>query len=555
MLDLTVARLGRRAALVGLGGGAVALAAACAPAAPAPTAKPAASAAAPTAAGAAPAASPKPAASAVASPAAAPAANIRPGGTLRAAQIGDVSSLLPHSTGIQTDTMWQIFDRLTWYDDNVVAQPGLAESWDISPDQKTMKFNLRKGVTFHNGREFTSEDVKRNLNWAANEPKTAGTSPSITAQAKYFTTVQTPDKNTIVLGMDVARPGIFDAFEFLNIADPAFTEGKTGAPSVVGTGPFQLAEYEQGVRMRLVKNKNYWMTGRPYFDEVTVQIMPDAQAMVAQLEAGALDLVDRAPIRDLLRLKETGRYDALVSTANINIVYQNVKYAPLANKLVRQALSYALDRKRFAQTTYSGLAQPRAIPFAPGAPAYDEAKANAQAFDLDKAKALMAQAGSTGFDIDMIWNASLTDLRTLAELYQADLAKIGIKATPKPMEPAAFLDTSTNVTFNGIALSTAPGVDLSTAKTLELRAFNQASNGSAYTSPAWSQLVSQVQVEVDPAKQKTLYTQVNDFMLDECFTMTVCGNAAINSLFASKVKGVRFTKFTGLSYTNAGFSA
>jgi peptide/nickel transport system substrate-binding protein len=101
--------------------------------------------------------------------------------------------------------------RLITYDDKLVPQPQLAESWDFSTDAKQLKLNLRKGVQFHTGREFTSNDVKYNLLRVRDVKIAAGT---FTNQSKWFTTIDTPDKYTVLLSSDQPRPLVFDFLEY-----------------------------------------------------------------------------------------------------------------------------------------------------------------------------------------------------------------------------------------------------------------------------------------------------------------------------------------------------
>ena len=146
----------------------------------------------------------------------------------------------------------------------------LAESWELSSDSRQIKLNLRKGVTWHSGREFTSDDVKWNMEWVRN-PKIA--SGALVGQSNWFNVIETPDKHTIILKSDEPRPAVFDFFEVFNIIDREVAEGPNANATVGGTGPFSWAEWTSGVRIRLVKNKNYWASGKPYLDEVHV---PDA---------------------------------------------------------------------------------------------------------------------------------------------------------------------------------------------------------------------------------------------------------------------------------------
>ena len=387
--------ISRRSALRLLGSTAgVALAAACAPApqAPAPTPMPAAP---PTSVPPAAAAPTLPPAAAVVVTQAPQSASPQPrsGGTLRAALTADLPNLDPHiNTTTAHENLFLAFDRIIQYDDQLHPQPMLAESWDLSTDLRQIKFNLRKGVQWHTGREFTSDDVKWNL-LRVRDPK----SPSVgfRNQSNWFTTIETPDKNSIILKSEQPRPALFDLFEYLNIIDPLTMEGPEAKLKAVGTGPFVFSEWAQGDHILLTKNRNYWQTGRPYLDglqanvrdiqaEVRVSIVKDAQAMVAQLEGGAVDLIKAPPLRDAARLKADTQYKVVTHPASAQHFQQGVNtlVPPLDNKKVRQALNYALDRKRFSDTALLGTGQPIALPWLPSSPAIMLCKRSCQAESL-----------------------------------------------------------------------------------------------------------------------------------------------------------------------------
>ena len=234
----TISSLSRRSALrlVTLSaGGALLAACGVAPVAP-PTAAPTPAAAkppAPTAvATAAPTTAPAaaPTATVAAVPASAPAPQVKTGGTLRFAATADIPNLDGHQrSATLTDTVWTAYDRLTQYDANGKVQPMLAESWDVTPDYKQVKFNLRKGVQFHTGRELTSDDVKWNI-LRVRDPKVG--SGSYVTWSNWFTSIETPDKNTIVLTTDASRPSMFDFFEWLNILDPGHHAGAGRADEI-----------------------------------------------------------------------------------------------------------------------------------------------------------------------------------------------------------------------------------------------------------------------------------------------------------------------------------
>ena len=196
--------------------------------------------------------------------------------------------------------IWLGYDSLVRYDSQLKPQPMLAESWDLSSDFKRIKFNLRKGVQFHSGRELTSDDAKYTL-LRVRQPNVGA---QFTNMSKWWTAIDTPDKYTLELTSDQPRPAMFDLFDTLNIVNKEITDNPDLVVKTSGsTGPFKFVEYVQGQHIRWTKNPNYWQSGQPYLDEVLVQFIGDAQSMVVQFESGALDVVDVPPARDALRLE------------------------------------------------------------------------------------------------------------------------------------------------------------------------------------------------------------------------------------------------------------
>jgi peptide/nickel transport system substrate-binding protein len=528
-----------------LGAGAGLLAAcmppAAAPTAPAPTAKPAAApttapAAAPTTA---PAGAPTQVTVAAPTAAAKPAAQPKPGGTLRVGMVGDIARIDGHllSTG---NVSWAPFDRLIEYDESSKPNPMLAESWELNSDSSQIKLNLRKGVTWHSGREFTSDDVKWNLEWVRN-PKIA--SGALVGQSNWFTSIETPDKHTIILKSDQPRPAVFDFFEVFNIIDKDVTEGPESNAKVGGTGPFSWAEWTSGVRIRLVKNKNYWDSGRPYLDEVIVQMVPDAQSMVTALEAGALDLVDGPSIPDMTRLTKDGRYKPFTTPWTTTLIGFNTIKEPTDNKALRQALQYAVDRKRICEVVFEGTAKPKSIPWVEGSEAYDEVKANHYTFDLDKAKSMLNAAGIGPMTLSINASNASTDHRLLAEIFQSDLAKLGITLQIRNLDQGQYLNEQNNRLYTGMYAGTTAYQTLQPVTSMNASRHLDSSGNSntGFTSEQYRNLHASASVEPDAAKRKAAYAQITDLILDESFIMPIgsvpvrmVGRSAINDIFASR---------------------
>jgi peptide/nickel transport system substrate-binding protein len=464
----------------------------------------------------------------------------RRGGTLRFGNIGDFQSLEGQTIGANGagDQLYGVWDRLIVTDSNKQLQPMLAESWEISDDSRQIKFNLRKGVLFHTGRELTSDDVKFSLQ-RIQDPKIGSV---LTGRIADMTAVDTPDKYTVIA--KASRPWVeaFDLFEQTNIIDQ-LTFQAAGLSKPSGTGPFMFVEYQQGDHLRLARNPNYWQNGLPYVDEVLVSIHPtDAQSAVVQLEAGALDLISVGlPITDMIRLQQDPSYQVLLNdhSGTSWIAFLNCARPPTDNKLVRQALNYALDRQRIADTVWHGLVNPITLPWSSTSPAYDAVKNAAYAFDLDKAAALLAQAGVTNTQLDITWGAGPSEYATMAQIYQADLAKLGFSVTLKPLEAAAFLAVRNNIDYEGVQFSAHTLGDLKPASNTLGISYGPERNQGNFKDDAYTQLVGKVVTEADPARQLTLDSQLNDYYLDQSWAMPIVPNPQRVAARAP-VRGLRF---------------
>jgi peptide/nickel transport system substrate-binding protein len=478
-------RLTRRRALqlLGLSAGAAALAG-CAPAAPRSAAP---------AGGAAGASAP---------------VQPRYGGKLKIARSNDIVTLDPqHFAGdVLGTTYGTVYERLLDYDDELRPRPMLAEAWELSGDALRLQLKLRKGVQWHSGREFTSDDVRFTLT-RVRDPKVGGTWVRF---ANLVEGIDTPDAHTVLLTMKQPTPSILDMFETLNMDD----KDAVGDPKkAVGTGPFVFKEWVQGQRVSFVKNPNYWQSGRPYLDEVEVQITNDSQALVVRLENSDVHAINDPLLRDLGRLRQDDRWSMVLTRPGYYYVGINTikpeKAPQLQDKRVRQALNHAIDRKRFASTMLQGLSEPWNLPWPPYSEAYEPQKQAATAFDLDKAKALLQQAGVSSLDADLIYVSTDFEMAQFSQMYQADLAKIGVKLTVRGVEAAVYAaaTNANNADYQMVADASA----FAQYQPASLFIFGlQGPFGVMADEP----LVPQVAGEADTTKRKQHLAQLNDKILD-----------------------------------------
>jgi peptide/nickel transport system substrate-binding protein len=497
--------------LLGAGSGTLFLAAcgaAATPASPASTAAPAGAAQPTSAAATTSAAQVQPAAA---------GATPKTGGTLRAVQAGDLASIDGHyyTTGNGLSA-WIVYDTLTAYDDNLKPQPQLAESWDQSSDATQIKLNLRKGVQFHSGRELTSDDVIYNLNRILDFKLTAGI---ITGFVPPATTWTNPDKYTVILTAKQPWAAVFDFLQVLNIIDKDTAEGPDAKTKAVGTGPFTFQEWVQGDHVTYGKNKNFWQSGQPYLDGITLGLAKDQQAMVAQYEAGAVDFMLNPPLRDYARLTADSQNQGLElpNPAAFWMLQPNSTRPPMDDKRVRQALNYAINRQRMIDTVLLGMTRPQDLPWPAASPASQPEKNGLISFDLDKARSLLAEAGATSWTLDLLFSAVSLEGAGFAQIYQADLAQIGVNGVIRTLQPAALLDAWHTQNY-GLYFASDPWANLEPVTQFTSGSTtNYRGNNGGYLNDDYSKLVTAAATEPDSDKRKALYSQLNDFFLDAAF--------------------------------------
>jgi peptide/nickel transport system substrate-binding protein len=487
---------------------------------------------------------------AVAAQAPKPSGEPKSGGTLRFGVAGEPPQFDgQYVNDLSQETIWLVYDRLTALDLNFQLQPMLAESWDFSSDAKQLKLNLRKGVQWHNGRELTSDDVKYSIT-RVRDPKVAG--GQFTSFGNWFSTIDTPDKYSVVLESEQPHPSVFEVFEQFNIVDHETMEGPDAQTKMNGTGPFKFVERVQGDHWAFAKNANYWQTNRPFLDEV-INPVRDVVTGVIQIEAGALDVVRNPTTQDVVRLRNDPNYQVIAHPAPGTFYEIGIRVTepPLDSKQVRQALNYAFDRRRLADTLFEGTVQPRALPWDPVSPAYEEAKARMYAFDLDKAKSLLSSAGVGAFETDLILGNTDAQMYQFAQVYQGDLAKLGITLNVNRVERPVWSATVRGGNFKGFWVSNDTNANLSPTALLTISpgwALNI--NFSAFKNETYAGLVGDAISEPDAVKQKQIYARLNDFILDESFTIPLSSFPLI-LLTTTKVHGITPHMHQGFSLTEA----
>lgn len=357
----------------------------------------------------------------------------------------DIGKLDPHyasSTIDRTLVAW-IYGALVRFKpgttDPALIEPDLAESWDVSDDNLTWTFHLRKGVQWQHGYgEVTAEDVVFSLQKSADPERSAfssdfGAFESITALDDY--TVQIRLKNLIpnVLGPLANYSGGFI------ISKKAYEErGDSFARNPVGFGPFQLADVESGVAAHFVAHKDYFR-GAPRLEKVTYRFLNAASARDLAFAAGEVDAATGLTDPNWLKRAKAieGAVVDIFDPAELSILHINTRMPPFDDIRVRQALAHAVDPSRIADYRGPEFTRVAKSVVPSNNLGYTDDNGRAE-FDPDKARELFAAAGyPDGIEIKMI-ASQLPSYQTSNEVLQAQLEEVGVKLVLEQVEHATW---------------------------------------------------------------------------------------------------------------------
>jgi peptide/nickel transport system substrate-binding protein len=459
------------------------------------------------------------------------------GGKITGARSGDFNHFDPFYTGaVQWPMHHNLYSALFYYDRDLKLLPGLAERSELSDDKLALKLHLRRGVKFHNGREFVADDVVYNIERAMD--KSIG--HSAFAQTLIMKGARALDKYTAVIEYKQPTAYLFDTLCFIGmVAKEAVPDIKKRA---VGTGPFKLDRWIPGDHARFVHNESYWEPGLPYVDEVIVRSFRDIPSMLVNLEAGQLDLVEPVPANELERLSKSK--DIAIVRGNPGFFYNlylSTKRKPFDNRKVRQAINLAVDRKTIVDKVLYGFSETAQTPFPKSSWAYDPQMDNYWPFDLDRARKLLAEAGlDKGFEVSVVTTPVFPEFTDMALIIQADLAKIGVKMKVEEIATTQYYqrlfggDFEMMLSFSGRAHKD-PG-----SVWLIQPAYAPGGNMLGWKSDAYEDLLKQGASTFDREKRKAIYRKVQEILLEESFELILARRYTYYGIRKDRLHDFRF---------------
>tara|TARA_R110000850_G_scaffold20404_24_gene60685 strand:+ start:1272 stop:2750 length:1479 start_codon:yes stop_codon:yes gene_type:complete len=397
-----------------------------------------------------------------------------------------------------------VFEGLTRFDSTGAVIPGLAKSWEISEDGLTYTFALNEGVTFHDGTTMDAEDVKFSLD-------RIGAEDSANAQKALYAAISEVNViDPMTVEIKLSEPNgnmLFNlAWGDAVIVAPESIEGIKQTP--VGTGAFKFDSWTQGDQITLTRNDSYWGTPAA-LTGATFKFISDPTAAFSAMMAEDIDAFFAFPApENLPQFEADPRFQVLTgSTEGETILAMNNKQAPFDNAKVREAVSHAIDRQAIIDGAMFGYGTPIGTHFAPHNPDYVDLTAQS-AFDPEKAKALLAEAGfADGFETTLFLPPP-SYARRGGEIIAAQLAAVGIKAQITNVEWAQWLESVFNGKNFGLTI-------VSHTEPMDIGIYANPDYYFQYDNPALQELMTTLNKTTDPAARTEMLAQAQKIIADD----------------------------------------
>ncbi|CDZ45868.1 ABC transporter substrate-binding protein [Neorhizobium galegae] len=448
-------------------------------------------------------------------------------------------SVDPHFTaaGTHAEAVKHIYDSLVKSGNNLELEPGLATSW-TAIDNTTWEFKLRPGVKFHDGSDFTAEDVKFSIERI---PAVTGPNPT-TIYVRRVRGIEIVDPLTIRIKTDGPAPNLPNDFirlfvvshaaakDFSANADKA-SEGFNSGKAAIGTGPYKFVSWTPKEQLVLQKFDGYWGEKEPW-DKVTRKEIPNDAARVAQLKAGQVDLISRIPASDVPTLEK----DSKLTVVRQNSVYLfNIAFDfrdkppqvsakdgsplpknPFLDPKVREAFDLAIDRETITEIAMEGMGTVQSQLVTPNIFGWNPAVKSTKA-DPARAKKLLAEAGyPNGFKVTFSFtNDRLPGDKDVGTTIAQMLTAIGIQAEANAQPGAVFFPANTRGdysmamsgwgTLTGESNYTLSSLAHSNDPNTKLGAFNL----RGYVNKTMDKLIEDAAVEMDTKKREKFLMDAN----------------------------------------------
>lgn len=499
------------------------------------------------------------------------------GGTLTMGINATPDTLDPGATGLALTLLisFALFDPLVyWLPDGSggsAFHPGLAESWKISPDASVYTFNLRKGVTFHDGTKFDAASVKATYDHVV-DPKTQSKS-GLGALGPYKETKILDDYTVQIVFTEPNASFLHQqAAGNFGISSPTALKkyGPTGfGNNPVGTGPFTFESYQSGSQLTLLKNPKYtWGppalgAGPAKLDKLIFRIVTDDSGRYNALQSGQLQIAMNLPPNNISAAQKSGKFQQLMvpSIGTPLGMPINVAKAPTDDPLVREAIMYAVDQDSLVKNVLYGVYAPAHNVLTPITPGYSQAASKTYAYDPAKAAALLDQAGwkvgdggtrmkgGNKLNLDIILFSG-GGLEVPTQFVVSELQKVGFSATTS-VQPFATAQASFNSGVHNLGSFGYYGADPYLLNIwVNSDAIKSGFNWSHYNNPAVDKMIAKANTTAADASRNSLYEQVGTKLMKDSMYLPLWDVAGAFTM-SPRVKGLHQTLNGYLAFHSA----
>ena len=445
--------------------------------------------------------------------------------TVRIAQSLSHNTLNPAATtGLADATVERvIFEGLVGLDKSLKVVPELATTWTINPDATVFTFELRQGVSFQDGTPFNADAVKAYFDWALDKSnKNAARAQSLFSGVKN---IEVTGPYEITFTLDAPDATFLSNIALYNgrIVSPAAIKeyGADIGRHPVGTGPFKFVSWQEGQKIVVEANDSYWGT-KPNVQRIEFLEVTNAATRVAMLQSGEADFIESLPAQLVESVNSSPDLEAVVSKSTYARIFPlNTHFKPFTDVRVRQALNYAIDKQQLVKVAVQGYGTVMDSPLPQTVRGY--AAQTPYAYNPDKAKQLLAEAGyPDGFSFTVLTFNS-TEFRTAGQVIQSMLAKVGVKAQLNPTERGALVSaifkplSETNLEGSLVGASTPNGdADRTLTQSFATSSFPPAfNNWSFYSNAKVDELIKEGRATGDQSKRDQIYAQAQSIIWND----------------------------------------
>jgi peptide/nickel transport system substrate-binding protein len=491
------------------------------------------------------------------------AQDVKKGGHLTVSLVPEPSGILQLGNNPSLVIALNVSDGLVTYDKDFKPVPQLATAWETSEDGKVIRLKLREGVKWHDGTPLTATDVKFSIENAKKTNPIAGPTYST------LESVEAPDDHTVVLTFKAPSQAIWAVLDGAktqilpyHIYKDSDSLANPNNNKPVGNGAFVFKEWVRGSHVTLVRNPDYWDTGKPYLDEITFRFIADAGARLIGLQTGEIQYapLPAIPLAEAKRLQADASSDLIIEPrgweANAPVYYLdfNLDREYFQDLRVRQAFAHAIDRKLLANNAFFGFATPATGPVASYQPKFYTPDTEQYEYSIDKAERLLDEAGlrkdanGVRLKIDNLPIPYGEDYVRASQVTQQLLKKVGIDVEIRNFDVATWInklnnerDFDTSSTFGATFVDPQIG-SVFRRYWSKANATKLGGNQAGYKSAEADRLIEAALIEGDPDRRRDLIQGLQKHVQKELPSISLL-ELRFFRVISKKLDGLNLTPF------------